>query len=157
MPESASPSTVSQLLAHEIEAFDDALLQAVADVFLADELGQMTADEVSERMKEDGVEQKVILASRGTTGARDRRSREMTGPALTSLAPPSALICLISPDKRSLWTANVGDCQARQSYHVASSLLTRHSGTDAHPNAQYSRPAPRPPSPGRRPFHPSRI
>lgn len=69
LPADAPPSAVSALLAREIQAFDDALLKAVSDVFPERELERMTNDEISERMKDRDVERKVILASRGTTGA----------------------------------------------------------------------------------------
>jgi hypothetical protein len=77
------------LLAREIEAFDDALLQAVVDVFPEEELARMTAEQVAERIKQEGVEHKLTLASRGTTGAAPGARR----PASMCNALPHAHLC----------------------------------------------------------------
>lgn len=90
LPPTASKSTVSSILKSTIEDYDASLLQAVYDIFPLPELEHLTEVEIEARMEEDGNEKKALLATRGTT----------------------ALICLLDPDRKGLWVANVGDCQA---------------------------------------------
>lgn len=83
---SASQAVVSATLKAAIEDYDGALLKDVLDAFPLAELESMTAEEVAERMQIDGNDQKVMLASRGTTGASLPRRLSAPGPLILTLA-----------------------------------------------------------------------
>jgi pyruvate dehydrogenase phosphatase len=88
-----SPDRISEILRHEIAAFDDSVTNDITSLFPGgvEEISQLS-DNAIKRIINDNHENslKIIRGMRGTT----------------------ALLALLNPTRSHLWVASLGDCQA---------------------------------------------
>jgi len=95
-----SPNDISKLFMKAIIAFDDAIAHDVLDLFGG---SVENLDEYTDAQIRD------IINDQHKGGVNWRKAR-------LCMYGTTALVALIDPDHKDLWIANLGDCQASESY-----------------------------------------